>query len=131
MKTYAIVVGIVKIESKILILKRNPTKRFDPKAWEFVSGFIKDHQSAENTMLREVKEETGLDGELIKSAKSFEVNDKYGRWIIIPFLIKVNSNNIKVNPAEHTEFKWIDINEIDKFETVADLKKDLKVLGLI
>ena len=131
MKSYVIAVGIVKFNEEILILKRNSTKRFDPNKWEFVSGFIKEHEVIEDTVLREVKEETDQVGEIVKSAKSFEVTDNYGRWIIVPFIIKVNSKNIILDPKEHTEFKWIKAKEIEKFDSVSDLKKDLEIVGLL
>jgi len=131
MKTYVICAGIVKFGEKILILKRTPKKRFSPNEWEFVSGFIKEHENAEDCVLREVKEETSLKGRIIKSGQVFETQDKYGRWIILPFLIAVKSDKIKMDIKEHSEYKWINSNEIDNFKTVADLKKDLKIIGLL
>ena len=130
MKTYALAVGIVQFNDQVLVLKRNPNKRFDPNKWEFVSGFIKEHETVEETILREIKEETTLIPEAIEPGKIFEVNDKYGKWIVIPFLAKVNSTNLKLS-EEHTEFKWIKTKELKKFEAVADLKKDLESVGLI
>jgi len=64
MKTYPIAIGIVKLKDKILILKRSKTRRCSPNLWEFASGFIKEGESAEETILREVKEETSLKGKL-------------------------------------------------------------------
>ena len=131
MKTYVICVGIVEFDEKILILKRTQNKHFSPNEWEFVSGFIREHENAEGCVLREVKEETGLKGKIAKSGHAFETKDKYGRWVIIPFLIKVNSYKVNLDIKEHSEYKWIKTNEIDKFETVVDLKKDLETIGLL
>ncbi|MBI2671853.1 NUDIX hydrolase [Candidatus Woesearchaeota archaeon] len=131
MKTYVICVGIVKFNERILILKRIRNKRFSPNEWEFVSGFIKEHENAEDCVLREVKEETNLKGKIVKSGQVFETEDKYGRWIIIPFLITVKSDKVKIDIKEHSEYKWINPDRIDNFKTVADLKKDLKRVGLL
>jgi mutator protein MutT len=128
MKTYAVAVGVVKFREKILILKRKKSKKFFPSLWEFPGGFIKEKELVEETVLREVREETGLKGKITKSGKVFETKGNKRRWVVFPFLISVRSNKVKIS-REHSEYKWIKPKEIDKFKTVVDAKKDLKALG--
>ena len=130
-KTYATVVGVVKFGEKILILKRNPNRHSSPNKWQPVSGFIGEREAAEDAALREVKEETGLDGKITNSGKVFEVIDDWGRWIIATFLISVNSEKVKIDKKEHSEYKWIKPKEISKFDCVAGIEKDLKSVGLL
>lgn len=59
MRTYAIIISIVKFSEKILLLKRNPDRHFSPNKWQPVSEFIGVKEPAEDAALREVKEETG------------------------------------------------------------------------
>lgn len=131
MKTYFAVTSIVTNKGKILLLKKSPKDWNYPNKWSFCSGYAKEFQSAEDNALREVKEETGLDAEIVKKGKIFEIKDSKSKktWIVVPFLCKVNSRNIKLD-HENTEFKWVDCRDIKKFETVPGLEKDLKVLGL-
>ncbi|OGM01790.1 hypothetical protein A3K72_00235 [Candidatus Woesearchaeota archaeon RBG_13_36_6] len=131
MKTYATVVGVVKYKDRILLLKRHSKRSCSPNKWQPVSGYFKEKEAAEDAVLREVKEETGLDGKIIKAGKVFENKDKWGRWITKLFLIKVKSNKLKLDPHEHSEHRWIKPAEYSKFECIGDIKKDLKVLGLI
>ena len=131
MKTHVTVVGIVKFNEKILLLKRNPNRHSSPNKWQPVSGFIEEREAAEDAVLREVKEETELDGKIIKTGKVFEVIDNWGRWIIISFLISVDSDKIKIDPEEHSEYKWIKPREITKFDCVAGIEKDLESVGLL
>jgi 8-oxo-dGTP pyrophosphatase MutT (NUDIX family) len=130
MGTYATVVGIVKFGEKVLLLKRNHNRSSSPDKWQFVSGFIKERESAEDATLREVKEETGLDGKIASSGKVFEVTDKWGRWILTPFLISVMSDKIVIDPNEHSEYKWILPQEVVKFDCVAAIKEDMEAVGL-
>ena len=79
MKTRVSVVGVIKHKEEILFLKRTSERESSPGKWQTVSGFIKEHEPAEKTVLREVKEETGLDGKIEESGKVFEVTDEWGR----------------------------------------------------
>jgi 8-oxo-dGTP diphosphatase len=131
MKTHAVAVGVVKFGEKILLLKRNPDRRQSPDKWQTVSGFISEEESAEDAVLREIKEETGLEGKIVKSGKVFEVTDNWGRWIIIPFLISVDSGKVKIDLKEHSEYAWANPKEITKFDCVFGADKDLKSVGLL
>jgi len=131
MKTYFTVTGIVKNKSKVLILKKSPKDWNYPNKWSFCSGYVKEFQSAEENVLREIKEETGLAAKIMKKGKLFMVNDKINKksWAIMPFLCEVRSKNIKLD-HENVDYRWISHKDIKKYPTVPGLEKDLKVLGL-
>ncbi len=131
MKTYATVVGIVKFDDKILLLKRNGDRTTSPNLWQGVSGALKEREAAEDAVLREVKEETGLDGRIIKAGEIIDVSDEFGRWIVIPFLVSVDSDDVMIDENEHTEFRWVSPDEIEDFDCVVGTRKDLAVLGVI
>ena len=132
MKSYFVVTGIVKYKNKILILKKSPDDWNYPNKWSFCSGNVKEFESAENSVLREIKEETGLDAKIVKRGKLFQKNDKSKErsWVIMPFLCEVKSKNVKLD-HENVEFRWINYKDIKDYQTVPGLEKDLKVLGLI
>ena len=132
MTSYFVVTGVVKHKSKVLILKKSPKDYNYPIRWSFCSGYVKEFESAEGTVLREIKEETGLDAKIVKKGKLFQKADKSkGRnWVIMPFLCSVNSNNIKLD-HENVDFTWVNHKDISKYPTVPGLEKDLKVLGLM
>lgn len=131
MKTYFAVTGVINKDGKVLILKKSPNDRNYPNKWSFCSGFVKEFEAAEETVLREIKEETSLVAEIVKKGRLFETLDeeKCITWAVLPFLCKVGSGEVKLC-HENTEFKWIDIKDADKYKTVPGLKKDLNILGL-
>ena len=132
MKTYFVVTGIVKYKNKVLILKKSKDDWNYPNKWSFCSGYVKEFESAEDTMLREIKEETGLNSKILKKGKLLEVKDaqKGKNWVIIVFLCSVKSPKVRLC-HENQEFRWIGHNEIKNYDTVPGLQKDLKVLGLL
>src|SRR5687768_931634 len=98
MATYVAVIGIVKLDDdRILLLKRNAQRRTSPNKWQTPSGYMNEGESAEEAVLREVKEETSLNGSIMKSGSSFEVVDEWARWLIIPFLISVKSERVVID----------------------------------
>ncbi|NOQ37350.1 NUDIX domain-containing protein, partial [archaeon] len=131
MKTYAAVVGIIKFDDKILLLKRNGKRATSPNLWQGVSGALKEREAAEDAVLREVKEETGLDGMIVKAEEIIDVSDEFGRWIVIPFLVSVDSDDVRIDENEHTEFRWVSPEEVDNFNCVVGTRKELVVLGVI
>lgn len=141
MASYVAVIGVVKLDNDddnhdnhdnciILLLKRNAQRRTSPNKWQTPSGFITEGESAEEAVLREVKEETALDGTIKKSGAVFEVIDEWARWIIIPFLIIVKSDKVVIDTREHSEFRWVKVSEVSSFECVKGIDEDLKAVGL-
>jgi 8-oxo-dGTP diphosphatase len=131
MATYVAVIGIVKLDDdRILLLKRNARRRTSPNKWQTPSGFMNEGESAEEAVLREVKEETSLDGTIMKSGSAFEVVDKWARWVIVPFLISAKSDKVIIDTSEHSEFRWVDVDEVSSFECVGGINEDLRAVGL-
>ncbi|MDQ4101885.1 MAG: NUDIX hydrolase [Thermoproteota archaeon] len=131
MPTYVTVIGIVKLDDgRILLLKRNANRRTSPNKWQTPSGFIKEYESAEEAVLREVREETSLEATITRYGKSFEIVDEWARWIIIPFLLSAKSDEVKIDGREHSEFKWIRVDHITNFECVKGIDDDLRAVGL-
>ncbi len=132
MKTYFVVTGIVKSKGKVLILKKSPTDRNYPNRWSFCSGYVKEFEAAEDSVLREIKEETGLDARILKKGRLFQKTDTKAKksWVIFPFLCEAKSQRVKLD-HENVDFRWISRMDIKKYPAVPGLEKDLKVLGLL
>ena len=131
MKTYFTVTAVVRNNGKILILKKSPKDWNYPNKWSFCSGYAKEFQSAEDNVLREIKEETGLAAKIIKNGRLLEIYDKNNdtKWVVAPFLCEVKSRKVRLD-HENVDYRWISHKGIKKYPTVPGLEKDLKVLGL-
>ena len=90
------VCAAINTDGKILIVKRNqePGK----SKWALPGGFIESNENPEKACLRELKEETGVEGEIIKLAGVYLRKTRiYGSLIVIGYVIRVFKESISVN----------------------------------
>jgi 8-oxo-dGTP pyrophosphatase MutT (NUDIX family) len=124
-----VVTCFLESEREILILRRSEKVGTYQGKWAGVSGYVET--SADEQALIETKEETGLDKEdieLVKKGAPLEVVDqKIGRrWIVHPYLFHVRDRNQIRIDWEHKEIKWIDPENLGKYETVPMLQQTLE-----
>ena len=123
-RVYASVI-VRNSDDKILILQRVEDARFAPGQWEFVNGTIEPHETAEETAVRELREETGLHigQDRLVPAPVHELIDSDGRWIVIPFYAKI-SGEVRIS-KEHQNYKWETREEVLKTPFVGDDYREL------
>lgn len=116
-------------KDKFLLVKRSSLRKRFPNEWEFPSGFMEEETEQEGA-LRELKEETGLIGEVIKTGESFNVNTEKYHFRLHPVLVSVKFGDIELT-EEHEEFEWVEIEEVGKYNTVPQLKENLETVDVI
>lgn len=94
-------------KDKFLLVKRSSLRKRFPNEWEFPSGFLEEETEREGA-LRELKEETGLIGEVIKTGESFHVKTEMYNFRLHPVLVRVGFEDIELT-EEHEDFEWIEI----------------------
>jgi len=112
-------------KEEILILKRSKEVRTYKGLWSGVSGYVEEDEKPIETAYKEIREEIGLNKEniqFIKDANSIEFSDVYEneiyQWNIYPFLFKTEKKD-KINiDWEHTDYRWITPEDVEKFDTV-------------
>ena len=129
MKTRIFTTGILLRRGKLLILKRKDDDDTYPGMWDCPGGHFEKGESAEDCMIREAKEESGLDVTIVKTGPLLEYTDGYGRAISVPFVIASESG--KVSLTEHSEFRWIDPAQAKRYRAVPDLLKALDAFGFL
>ena len=114
-------------KEKFLLVKRAEERERYPQHWEFPSGFIEEGENPEDAVLRELDEETGLKGEVIRRGESFPI--QIPPVEVYPVLVKVDGEKVKLS-REHSEYRWVERSQLDVLKTVPKLKQDLKRVGV-
>ncbi len=126
MKTVAAV--FINDNNEILILKRSPHKRMYPNKWDLVAGKLEEGEEHDECLRREVAEEIGItDFDVHRGPGLFKYNDNGLAWERKWFVCKIKSGTIKLN-KEHTEYKWLPIQEVLKLDCSMPLRKDLETV---
>lgn len=126
-----VVTIIVKYKDEILLLKRSDKVWTYKGKWQAVAGYLDEARPLKEKVLEELREEIGvLENNIkkIKYGKMFEFHDKdIGKtWIVNPVLAELKEKpQIKID-FEHTEYRWIKPEEIEKFDIVPNLKESMK-----
>lgn len=108
--------GIVFNKDGKVLLISNAALRDPKKAyWGFPKGHIEKQEKSEQAALREVEEETGIKSEIIKKlGDSSYVYTRDGEKVfklVVMFLMKYVSGEIKHQPEELLDAKWVRVEE--------------------
>jgi dihydroneopterin triphosphate diphosphatase len=101
---------------EFLLLKRNEAEIY-PGLWQMVTGKIKEGETAYQTALREIKEETGYIPDKIwvaPNVNSFYSHEKNFISLLPVFAAKINPVSDPVICEEHSECKWVEPAEARK-----------------
>ncbi|NLE07507.1 MAG: NUDIX domain-containing protein [Parcubacteria group bacterium] len=92
--------------------------------WSFPKGHAEEGEESVQTMIREIKEETGLDVKILQSLPSLDYTHPNGNTISTKMFLVQSEDDSKVkleNPDD--DIKWIAINEVSQTLSYDNLKE--------
>lgn len=98
--------GIILYNNKALIIKRDSNDEVGAGTWEFAGGKIEFGEELEHALIREVKEEVGIDiaVEKLLYAATFK-SDPTRQVVILTYKCKAMDDKVKLS-EEHSEYAW-------------------------
>jgi ADP-ribose pyrophosphatase YjhB (NUDIX family) len=98
-------------DKRFLLIKRGlaPAKGM----WGFPSGFVETGETSEDACIRELKEETGLSGHIVKLAGVMCVEDRevYGDMLIVSYVVEVDDGEL-IPGSEVEDAKFFNPEEL-------------------
>lgn len=117
--------GTIIIENnKVLLIQQTDN------AWGFPKGHVENNETEQETAIRETKEETNLDVEIIINKKyiiNYKINNEIDKEVVF-FLAKKTSDKIKKQDEEIKNIKWVDLTkafDIITYENTKNLYKEV------
>jgi mutator protein MutT len=109
-------VVLINKRNEVLLLKRSLKSKSNPGLWGLPGGHIKNGETPQEALIREVVEETSV---IMKdfdfAIHDYEKNTHY-------FISDKFSGNVVLN-YEHTDYAWVEPIRIDSEHTIKHLKK--------
>lgn len=120
---------ILNNENKFLLIQRNPKDDSCPGFWELPSGGIDEGENMEESVVREVMEETGIDISKMDikqvDTESYTFTKENGDIKDVTettYIVLLNNTPKVVLSDEHIDYKWITLSQLDEiFKDKEDL----------
>lgn len=131
--TAPVVNCFVKVGGEILLLKRSNKVLMYKGLWNTVAGYLDEPVTLREKALEELREEVGIREAFIVSMKfadSFRFTDPVNgkTWIVFAVLVELAEKPMIILDFEHTEYRWVLVDEIGKYHTIPKLEEGLKKL---
>ena len=103
--------GYVIKDGKVLLLKRIAGDMYSG-IWEPAGGKISPGETLEDGLRREIKEETGLDVQIVAPLCVHHFTDRKGEKVhMITFVCLWKAGDVRLS-EEHSEFRWIPLKNL-------------------
>ena len=117
--------AIIKKNNSVVLIKRKnePYKNF----WALPGGFVEYNETVEHAVIREAREETGLDVKILKLTGVYSKagRDPRGHTVSVVFLCSVAGGNLKAD-TDACDVSEFNINSLDDLKLAFDHERILK-----
>ena len=109
--------AVIFRDETVLLLRRAPEQRVGPGAWQCPAGKQGEGEAIEQTLARELREETGLEvlsaTPLGLTTVELETDGVPTIWHQHSFLVSASGGDVVLS-HEHSEFRWVPVASLDE-----------------
>ena len=116
---------VINDKNEVLLVKRSMSSRTEPGFWSRPGGEVEFGERVEDAVVREVKEETGIDVEILGFLKVTQNLNKGEKkhWIALGYLARPLRGVAKnMEPKKHDAVEWFSIDALP--ERLTDYTKN-------
>jgi 8-oxo-dGTP pyrophosphatase MutT (NUDIX family) len=137
--------AIIHKEGKYLIVKRNPDRGVFPGRWSLPGGGLEMNDyigtpktttdawyfAIENSLKREVKEETGLEVDNLKYLLSLTfIRPDNIPVVVLSYYCNWKGGEVKLN-QENTDYQWVTFEEAKNYDLVEGILQEIEMANKI
>jgi ADP-ribose pyrophosphatase YjhB (NUDIX family) len=117
--------AVIICDGKILLEKRKNEPGKDK--WSIPGGLVELGESAEETTIREVKEETNLEVEepmlidVVDSVTRDENDDIKYHFVIVDYFVKLKGGVPKA-ASDAAELEWVQLSDVEKYDLTRSIR---------
>ena len=125
---------IINDRNETLLQKRTSKTRNGAGLWSKPGGGVEFNEKVEDALKREIKEEIGVDIEIIKFLGFTEgiLKEEKQHWISLNYLVKIIGGDVQnLEPEKHEEVKWFSLNNLPENlaqNTIDAIREYLKII---
>ena len=115
-------------KGKILLVKE--ARGNYQNLWGLPKGSVDEGESSESAVLRELSEETGVNGTIIGLSAVRSTLYKRKPAVFLCYDVSIESNQTSISTDEIDEIKWVDLEELKTLDWVSQTMHNLALDGL-
>jgi A/G-specific adenine glycosylase len=123
----SVAVGILMRDGKIYIQKR-PENGLMPNLWEFPGGKLQDGETPEEAVMREIREELGLEVSPVEKIAFIRHSYTTFRVALHAYLCEILSGELRPEPRAASESRWVNPEELDRYPFPAANRRLIRAL---
>ena len=114
---------LFKEDGELLTIRRSKTAPSGPLHWDLPGGDLDFGEDVKEGIIREIKEETGLEVYNLKVIDAISgSDDKNEFWVTICYIAQPMTSEVKLS-YEHDDFHWVTPEEFQKLQASPRNKK--------
>lgn len=120
----------IEFNGKFILLHRQDDKP-EGDTWGLPSGKIKEEEKPQETIVREIKEETGFDISVSQIKFFSKVYVKFPKYDFVYHIFHTklsDEQKVKISSKEHKDFKWVNPQEALGMNFIQDLDGCIKLV---
>lgn len=109
-----VVAGLIEQDGKVLVCQRKQGARHELK-WEFPGGKVEQGESPRSALVRELREELGIEATLGRELTRYQVSYAKGVSILLIF-IAVKEFEGEMQPLEFERIEWEERGNLARYD---------------
>jgi len=122
----------VVVEGGLVLATQRSGQMEHPLKWEFPGGKLRAGESPESCIVREIREELGLEVEVLRALTPVVHRYDAKQVRLIPFVCSVKGGTLALR--EHRAFRWMapgEMEGLDWLEADVEVVRNLKQQGIL